>query len=41
VANNAHDETTENDIMSDLLAWACKNYQGGSKIDACIAEEIE
>lgn len=37
--NGVHDETAEGDIFDDLLGWACKNYKGSVKIDACTTKK--
>lgn len=41
VANGKHDSTVEEAIMSDLVYWACKNYRGTTKIDACAFAMVE
>jgi interferon gamma-inducible protein 30 len=33
--NGVHDETAEGNIFDDLVTFACQNYKGSVKIDAC------
>lgn len=34
VANGKHDVTDENQILDNLVKWACDNFKG-EKIEAC------
>ena len=35
VVNNAHSNTTESAVRSDMIKFVCANYKGPIKIDAC------